>query len=187
MNRAQHLRGFWLLSSSPFSECWHFGCWEPPVSGCCGEKRHRAEQHLVPSLARFRSQQKLTDTDELVASSLYFLAVKLDECGPQPGCEVEMYRDGSKALDALEEAIDAAQEHIHLTYYTWEADNTGRRFCQALTRAAGRGVEVRLLLDDVGSYSTKTSFFAAEERSPGFCHLIFLAVRFQLITVTTVK
>ena len=124
-------------------------------------KRHRAEQHLVPSLARFRSQQKLSDTDELVASSLYSLAAKLDECGPQPGCEVEMYRDGSKAFDALEQAIDAAQEHIHLIYYIWEPDATGRRFCQALTRAACRGVEVRLLLDDVGSYSTKTSFFAS--------------------------
>ncbi|MCK5826462.1 MAG: cardiolipin synthase [Desulfuromusa sp.] len=123
-------------------------------------KRHRAEQHLVPSLARFRNQQKLTDTDELVASSLYSFASKLDECGPQPGCEVEMYRDGSKALDALEQAIDMAQSHVHLTYYTWEPDNTGHRFCQALSRAVHRGVEVRLLLDDVGSYSTKTSFFA---------------------------
>ena len=46
-------------------------------------KRHRAEQHLVPSLARFRTQQKLTDTDELVASSLYSLAAKLDEARKQ--------------------------------------------------------------------------------------------------------
>ncbi|MCK4502774.1 MAG: cardiolipin synthase, partial [Desulfuromonadales bacterium] len=75
--------------------------------------------------------------------------------------EVKMYRDGGKALDALEQAIDTAREHIHLTYYTWEPDNTGQRFCQALARAAHRGVEVRLLLDDVGSYTTKTSFFAS--------------------------
>ncbi|SEA79682.1 cardiolipin synthase [Desulfuromusa kysingii] len=124
-------------------------------------KRHRAEQHLVPSLARFRRQQKLSDTDDIVASSLYSLAAKLDDCGPQPGCEVEMYRDGSKAFDALEHAIDAAQEHIHLTYYIWEMDTTGSRFCQALTRAAERGVEIRLLLDDVGCYATKTSFFTS--------------------------
>ena len=122
-------------------------------------KRHRAEQHLVPSLARFRSQQKLSDADEQVATSLYSLAAKLDECGPQPGCEVEMYRDGRKALEALEQAIDTAQKHIHLIYYSWESDHTGRRFCQALERAARRGVEVRLLLDDVGSYQTKISFF----------------------------
>ncbi|MEE4252540.1 MAG: cardiolipin synthase [Desulfuromusa sp.] len=124
-------------------------------------KRHRAEQHLVPSLARFQQQQKLSDTDVLVASSLYSLAAKLDECGPQPGCDVEMYRDGCQAFDALEKAIDSAQEHIHLIYYFWAMDATGRRFCQALTRAAGRGVEIRLLLDDVGSYATKTSFFSS--------------------------
>ncbi len=138
---------FWLLGTTRIRMLWR--------------KRHHAEQYLVPSLARFRNQQKLTDTDELVASSLYSLAAKLDECGPQPGCEVEMYRDGSKALDALEHAIATAQNHIHLTYYIWEADETGRRFCQALTRAATRGVEVRLLVDDVGSYRTKTSFFSS--------------------------
>ena len=122
-------------------------------------KRHRAEQHLVPSLARFRRQQQLSDSDEPVATSLYSFAARLDNCGPQPGCEVEMYRDGKKALDCLEQAIDTAQEHIHLTYYTWESDNTGRRFRQALVRAAERGVEIRLLLDDVGSYKTKARFF----------------------------
>ncbi|MBN2793312.1 MAG: cardiolipin synthase [Desulfuromonadales bacterium] len=123
-------------------------------------RRHRAEQYLVPSLARFKRQQQLSDTDELVATSLYSLATRLDECGPQPGCDVDMYRDGEKAFDAIEQALDAAREHIHLTYYLWEADRTGQRFCRALARAAGRGVEVRLLLDDVGSYTTKTSFFA---------------------------
>ncbi len=122
-------------------------------------KRHRAEQHLLPSLARFRRQQQLSDSNESVATSLYTLAAKLDECGPQPGCEVEMYRDGKKALDCLESAIDEAQKHIHLIYYTWNSDNTGYRFCQALVRAAERGVEVRLLLDDVGSYKTPKSFF----------------------------
>lgn len=122
-------------------------------------KRHRAEQHLIPSLARFRRQQQLSDSDNSVATALYSLAARLDECGPQPGCEVEMYRDGRKAFDCLEHAIDTAEKHIHLTYYTWESDNTGRRFCRALVRAAKRGVEVRLLLDDVGSYTTKTSFF----------------------------
>jgi len=123
-------------------------------------KRYRAEQYLAPSLTRFRQQENLTNSAELVAGSLYSLATKLDDCGPQPGCEVELYRNGKKALDALEAAIDAAQEHIHLTYYAWENDTTGARFSVALTRAAQRGVEVRLLLDDVGSYTTKASFFS---------------------------
>ncbi len=47
--------------------------------------------------------------------------------------------------------IDAAQRHVHLLYYIFEPDDTGRRIAQALIRAAGRGVRVRLLADDVGS------------------------------------
>lgn len=123
-------------------------------------KRRYAEQHLVPSLARFHSTQQLSGSDALVAGTLYDLTSSLDECGPQPGCEVTMYRDNRIALDVLEEAIANARQHIHLIYYTWEADQTGRRFRDALTRAAQRGVEVRLLIDDVGSYATKSGFFA---------------------------
>ena len=123
-------------------------------------KRRRAEQHLVPSLSRFLKQQHFSKADEPVAAALYALATKLDECGPQPGCEVIMYRNGGKAFDALEEAIDSAEHHIHLVYYTWEVDQTGIRFREALQRAARRGVEVRLLVDDVGSYRTKNGFFA---------------------------
>jgi cardiolipin synthase len=122
-------------------------------------ERHRAEQHLVPSLARFRHQQQLSESDEIVATSLYSLAAKLDDCGPQPGCQVELFRNGGKAFDALEQSIDEARQHIHLTYYTWLPDKTGTRFLNALVRAASRGVEVRLLIDDVGSYTTKSSFF----------------------------
>ena len=122
-------------------------------------RRRRAEQHLIPSLARFRSSQQLSETDVQVVGALYNLASRLDECGPQPGCDVTMYRDGRAAFGALEQAIEDAREHIHLVYYIWEPDRTGQRFRDALTRAAQRGVEVRLLLDDVGSYLTKHAFF----------------------------
>jgi len=123
-------------------------------------KRRRAEQYLVPSLARFRGSQQLSENAARVANSLYKLAAKLDDCGPQPGCTVSLYREGSTAFDALEQAIDEAQNHIHLVYYVWEADATGRRIRDALERAAQRGVAIRLLLDDLGSYATKTSFFS---------------------------
>lgn len=124
------------------------------------KRRHRAEQHLVPSLTRFRQLQQLSASDEMVATSLYSLATKLDDCGPQPGCVVTMYRNGGQAFDAIEEAIDAAQHHIHMIYYEWSSDQTGRRFLDALIRAAERGIEVRVLIDDVGSYLTTSNFFA---------------------------
>ena len=111
--------------------------------------------------------------------SLLQLAEKLDEAGPQPGNEVALLRQGPVAFDALEAAIDRSRHHIHLVYYTWEPDRTGVRLRDALTRACRRGVEVRLLLDDVGSRSARQGFFQglvdAGGRVERFLPVIWLA------------
>ena len=62
-------------------------------------------------------------------------------------------------FETLEAALDQARHHVHLVYYIWEPDRTGARLRDALARAAARGVQVRLLLDDVGSRRTRRSFF----------------------------
>ncbi|HET7833088.1 MAG TPA: cardiolipin synthase ClsB [Gallionella sp.] len=47
--------------------------------------------------------------------------------------------------------IEAAQHSIYLETYIFAADETGRMVADALQRAAGRGVSVRVLLDGYGS------------------------------------
>ena len=122
-------------------------------------KRRRIEAGLAPALHRLQAQSssKLPVAD--LPPSLLQLAEKLDEAGPQPGNEVVLLRQGPVAFDALEAAIDCSRHHIHLVYYIWEPDRTGARLRDALTRASCRGVEVRLLLDDVGSRSARWGFF----------------------------
>ena len=122
-------------------------------------KRRRIEVRLAPMLHKLQAQSstKLPVAD--LPPSLLQLAEKLDEAGPQPGNEVALLRQGLVAFDALEAAFDGARHHIHLFYYIWEPDRTGVRLRAALTRAARRGVEVRLLLDDVGSRSARRGFF----------------------------
>lgn len=59
---------------------------------------------------------------------------------------------GSEAvIDAMVEDIDAATDHVHLLFYIWLDDDSGRRVADALIRAAGRGVACRALVDDLGS------------------------------------
>jgi cardiolipin synthase len=53
--------------------------------------------------------------------------------------------------DRLAADIDAAQSHVHLLYYIFADDSTGRKIAQALSRAAARGVQCRLLLDAMAS------------------------------------
>jgi putative cardiolipin synthase len=55
---------------------------------------------------------------------------------------------GVDGLLARVQMIDAAQKTLDLQYYIFRADTTGHLILDALTRAAARGVAIRLLVDD---------------------------------------
>jgi cardiolipin synthase A/B len=59
--------------------------------------------------------------------------------------------DGDEAYPAMLEAIEAASRSVSLTSYIFDAGAVGDRFVQALGDATRRGVEVRVLVDDVGA------------------------------------
>ena len=59
--------------------------------------------------------------------------------------------DGDKAYPLMLEAIDAAQKSVLLCSYIFKDDTIGRRFAEKLTAASRRGVEVRVLVDGIGS------------------------------------
>ena len=63
---------------------------------------------------------------------------------------VRLVVDASSFYPALEEAIEHAQHHVHVEFFIWRDDATGRRFRDLLAAAAERGVAVRLLLDQIG-------------------------------------
>lgn len=54
-------------------------------------------------------------------------------------------------LAALVAAADGAQQYVHVEFYILALDDTTRPFFAALERAVARGVEVRVLLDHLGS------------------------------------
>jgi cardiolipin synthase A/B len=58
--------------------------------------------------------------------------------------------DGDQAYPAMLQAIDEAVRSVTLTTYIFAHDDTGQQFLDALQRAVARGVEVRVLIDDVG-------------------------------------
>lgn len=59
--------------------------------------------------------------------------------------------DGDEAYPAMLEAIGAAKMSITLLSYIFDNDHAGKQFLAALAAAVERGVEVRVLIDDVGS------------------------------------
>jgi cardiolipin synthase len=62
-----------------------------------------------------------------------------------------VHSDGPDAFTAMLAAIDSAQSRISLETYIFASDDTGRRFLEALERAAQRGVKVHIVLDSIGA------------------------------------
>jgi cardiolipin synthase len=69
------------------------------------------------------------------------------------GNRLTFYHAGEPAYCAMLDAIAAARHHVHLEFFIFRPDESGRRFVDALTAAARRGVEVRFLYDSFGSFS----------------------------------
>ncbi len=72
--------------------------------------------------------------------------------------DVTLLDSGAAAYDAILEAIRGARHHVHLEYFIFEPGKTAERFREALIDARSRGVEVRLLVDRVGSFALSRSF-----------------------------
>lgn len=100
---------------------------------------------------------------------------------PLYGSRLTPYVDGKTKMDALLEAIAGARHHIHIQYYIFSDDETGRRLRDALTAKAREGVEVRILYDDVGCTGVKNAFFEGM-RADGIEAYSFLHVKFPRFT-----
>jgi cardiolipin synthase A/B len=66
------------------------------------------------------------------------------------GNRIEVLDGADAAFAAMLAAIDGAQGSITLCTYIFDSDEAGLRFADALARAQGRGVQVRVLIDGVG-------------------------------------
>ena len=69
------------------------------------------------------------------------------------GHSIELIRSGENYFAACEKAIDEAEQFIHFQTYIVDDDVTGRRFVNALIRAAERGIRIYFLLDAYGGGS----------------------------------
>jgi len=89
-----------------------------------------------------------------------------------PGNTVSVLRDGAEAFPAMLEAIAGARRSILLEMYIFASDDTGWRFADALAERARAGVEVAVLSDAVGSFSTDVGLWRALEDA-GARHIEF--------------
>lgn len=72
--------------------------------------------------------------------------------------EAELIRGGRDYFRMLKKLIDEAGHTIHLQFYIFDPDTTGKQIGSALIEAAQRGVRVYILLDAYGSQKLSRNF-----------------------------
>ena len=110
--------------------------------------RSRKRSRLRASTQRIRERLpqdyvRLHQVAQLVAAASEF-----------PVCSATGMRllvGGAATFDAITEAVRAATHHVHLEYYIYEPDVTGTALRDLLAEKARQGVQVRLLVDALGS------------------------------------
>ena len=66
------------------------------------------------------------------------------------GNRIQILHNGEQAYPAMLEMIEGSEHSLYLASYIFETNHTGRRFIDALARAAKRGVDVRVMIDGIG-------------------------------------
>jgi cardiolipin synthase len=67
------------------------------------------------------------------------------------GNAVTLLINGEEKFPALFEALENAKSHIHIEYYIFTADDVGNHITDILLKKHSQGIEVRVIVDDVGS------------------------------------
>ena len=100
---------------------------------------------------------------------------------PFSGNTVDIMTDGYAYFPRLLHDLAAARHHIHIDMYIFEDDSLGNLVADTLIDAARRGVQVRVVYDDVGCWHVPRSFFE-RMREEGIEICPFLPVHFPTFT-----
>ncbi len=84
-------------------------------------------------------------------ASLAAVAAGTEQAPPLSATALQLFDSGSAAYTAILDAIAAARHHVHLEYYILNDGVVAKRIRAALIERAIAGVEVRLLLDGLGT------------------------------------
>jgi cardiolipin synthase len=127
-------------------------------------KKLRARHEMAASGTR--AERRITDftralVDELAEPerATVELLCKINELAVSSVESTRLLVGGAQFFAALCQRVDQAREHVHIEFFIWRDDSRGRELRDHLIAAAGRGVEVRVLLDQIGSFGLRRSFF----------------------------
>ncbi|MFB6347081.1 MAG: cardiolipin synthase [bacterium] len=112
-----------------------------------------------PSAGAFETSQvedQLSPKDSHLGS-LARLTQGLTQLPLLDGNSIEPLFNGTEAYPAMMDAIDQAEDSISLCSYIFAGSGIGKQFVEKLIAADKRGVEIRVIVDDVGARHSNPS------------------------------
>ena len=121
-----------------------------------GKKRRERVQEIDAGMPPFAPPRD-GDAERLAAhpspeyGHLFRVGASISGYPPIAGNSARFFIDSNETIRSLVADIDAAREHVHMSFYIWLSDGNGTRVVEAMERAARRGVACRVLVDALGS------------------------------------
>jgi len=136
--------------------------WLSPGLGAClyyAFGINRVARRAIKRVERGQRQLELPDSrNNCMPVSLNRQMTKLCEVGQRltgetlfPGNQLKLLQNGDAAYPAMLAEISTAKRFICLATYILRSDAVGEQFADALITAHRRGVEIRVLIDAIGS------------------------------------
>lgn len=94
--------------------------------------------------------------------------------------KVRILQNGKATFSAILDSLQKAEHHIHLEYYVYEDDQIGNRIKDILIEKSSKGLEVRLIIDAIGSWGLSKRFLRNLKKN-GVEVGVFMPVRFPLV------
>jgi len=142
-----------------------------------------SEHHLYAAIEQIESlDSRLDKKTDAIKSKQHLMTLMLnnERSVLTDNNSITLLKDAEETYPAMIEAIEKAENFIHFEIYRFNIDSTGNRFRDLLIKKVSEGVEVRMIIDDVGSWSFKKRYID-EMRRAGVQIFPFFPVRFPLL------
>ena len=118
------------------------------VSRLCAVLATMPDLSKAPGMDSPNLQPKIPE----IYAHLFRLGHSVNGFEPVGGNRATLLADSNASVESMVADIDAAQDHVHLTFYIWLPDTNGLKVVEALKRAATRKVTCRVMADGLGSH-----------------------------------
>lgn len=139
--------------------------------------------HTLSSHQQNKFELSLLDIDNKVREKETLIRLLLNNSNAllTTGNKLKILEGGSETFNAIFDAIKAAKHHIHLEYYILSSDKLGNKLKDLLIMKSIEGIEVRIIVDDVGSWGLGKKYIS-ELKENGIEIYSFMKVRFPRLT-----